>query len=179
MVVKAQFKVLVAVAALAVVFMLAHGFYAKEEVERLPLAPATFVRAASPDAAPITLEAFKGQVVLVNLWASWCTPCVAELPALDALQARMHGKPFKVVPISLDRGDVDALIAYWQERGIERMELFWDRDRDIPLQWKYEGLPTSFLIDRNGNVARQYNGAYKWDEEEIFADITALLMEEG
>jgi thiol-disulfide isomerase/thioredoxin len=120
---------------------------------------------------------FKGQVVLVNLWATWCPPCVAELPSLEILHARLRGQGFAVVALSLDRGSVEKVAAFWDKRGIEQLDFFWDRDGLVPRRWSYEAIPTSYLLDRTGRVVKTYAGAYKWDEPEIFGEIERQVKE--
>lgn len=178
-VVKAKFRLFKTVAVLAVamglgLFAYSH-FYAKRGPVEGALAPASFV---DRQGKPVNLDQFRGQVVLVNLWATYCPPCVAELPALDQLQAKLHDKGFRVVAISLDRGkSLQEIGDFWDARGLEQISFYWDRDRQVPGRWKYEGIPTSYLLDRTGKVIKTYNGAYKWDEEEIFAPIEQAATE--
>ncbi len=122
----------------------------------------------------VTLDDFKGKVVLVNLWATWCLPCIAELPSLNRLQDKWPQDKFSVVAISLDNkiSPLD-LRSFLDKHGAKGIDVYHDKDRQIRLKWKYAGLPTSFLIDREGIVVRQYNGAYDWDNE--LKDIRALL----
>ena len=123
----------------------------------------------------LTLADFKGQVVLVNLWATWCPPCVVELPALDALQAKLRDRPFKVVAIAMDRSSVTTVASFLLERGIENLDIYWDQERQIPLKWKYDGIPTSFLLDEEGLVVERFDGAYEWDKGDIFDKIEGML----
>lgn len=122
----------------------------------------------------ITLDQLKGRVVLVNLWAAWCAPCVAELPALAKLQKKLAGKPFTVVAISMDKSSGKEIRHFLDQHGAGNLEVYSDKDRQVPLQWKYEGLPTSFLIDREGTFIKQYNGGYKWDGGPLLHEVTAL-----
>lgn len=153
-------------------------------------ATATAARAARPSAAgqalpevtfyddqgqPVTLADFKGEVLLVNLWATWCPPCVAELPALDTLQARLRDKGLHVLPISLDNKPVETVAAFLAERRVEQLNLFVDTDRQIPMKWVYAGIPASFLIDRNGVVIEQFDGPREWAEGDIFKRIESHL----
>ncbi len=128
---------------------------------------------------PATLDQYRGKMVLVNLWATWCPPCVAELPSLEILHARLRDQGFAVVAISLDRDDLGKVAAFWDARGIEQLDFHWDKDRQVPSKWTYEGIPTSYLLDRTGKVIKTYNGAYKWDEEEIFNEIAAIVAKSG
>lgn len=121
------------------------------------------------------VTAFAGQVVLVNLWATWCLPCVAELPALDRLQKKLDGAKFRVLPISLDRQtDPEKLHAFFEKHKIENLSPYWDKNRDIPSAWDYDGLPTSFLLRADGTVARIFRGPVEWDKGEAFDEISTL-----
>jgi thiol-disulfide isomerase/thioredoxin len=123
----------------------------------------------------ITLESFKGKVVLVNLWAGWCLSCVAELPSLARLQEKLPADKFLVVAISMDKTSLKEIGRFLQARGAGALDIYWDKDRQVPLKWKYDGLPTSFLLDRNGALLKQYNGGYKWDSEALLEEIGAVL----
>lgn len=164
----------VLVLALAAGYLTANGFYENQKPVAGALPTLTFVDSAG---APTSLEQFRGKMVLVNLWATWCPPCVAELPSLEVLNARLRGKGFAVVAISLDRApDAPARLAdFWAAREIEQMPYYWDKERLVPGRWTYEGLPTSYLLDRSGKVIKTYSGSYKWDEEEIFNEVAAFV----
>ena len=166
----------------------------KQEVVAASAAPAAEkqARAARPSAVgqtlpavtfydekgqPVTLADFKGEVLLVNLWASWCPPCVAELPALDTLQAKLREKGLHVLPVSLDNKPVADVAAFLAERRVEQLSLYIDTDRQIPMKWTYAGIPASFLIDRNGVVIEQFDGPREWAEGEVFARIESQLAQ--
>lgn len=119
----------------------------------------------------VTLQDFKGEVVLVNLWATWCPPCVGELPALARLQGKHADQKFRVVAVSLDnKTSLQDIRAFMDRHGAKTLEVYQDKDRQIQMQWKYEGLPTSFLIGRQGKVVKKYNGVYAWDTEDVLSD---------
>lgn len=124
----------------------------------------------------VTLADFQDKVVLVNLWATWCPPCVVELPSLDTLQAKLRDKPFKVVAIAMDRSGVLPVQGFLAGRGIELLDVYWDKDRQIPLKWPYSGLPASFLLDRGGRVVARYDGPQEWHQGEIYNQIVSLLQ---
>lgn len=123
----------------------------------------------------VRLGDFAGEVLLVNLWATWCPPCVAELPALDSLQAKLRDKGLHVVAVSLDRKPLADVAAFLEERRVEQMKLYVDTDRQIPLKWQYAGVPASFLIGRDGVVIEQFDGPREWDKGEMLAKIEAVL----
>lgn len=110
------------------------------------------------------LEDFRGQRVLVNLWATWCTPCVAELPSLAKLQ------DVTVIAISLDRnGKPEKIAEFLKKHGAEKLDVYLDTDRQIPSAWEklYQGLPTSFLLDTRGNIIDTFAGPFEWDKPDI------------
>lgn len=174
--VKAHFRHLllctVILACAFVGYVFAHSHYAKKLPVEGALPAAGFIHRSGVET---DLSRFRGEVVLVNLWATYCPPCVAELPALDLLQAKLRDRGFRVVAISLDRTALEEVDAFWSARGLEQIDFYWDRDRQIPGRWKYDGIPTSYLLDREGRIVKTYNGAYKWDEEEIFRPIERLV----
>ena len=128
------------------------------------------------DGKDVDLSQFKGKVVLVNIWATWCPPCVAEMPMLDHLQKMMPFDKFTVVAISMDTTSMKMVTDFLKKQHIQNLTPYWDKDRQIPLKWKYEGLPTSFLLDRNGNLIKQYDGPYEWDRGDMLKEIKAQVL---
>jgi thiol-disulfide isomerase/thioredoxin len=119
------------------------------------------------------LADWRGRVVLVNLWATWCPPCVAEMPSLDALQTRLGGPGFQVVAISLDRGGAPIVKRWFDRAGLTALAIF---TADAG-QFVNALLPTSYLIDAEGRVAWQGSGAFDWDGDEALRAVEALLAE--
>lgn len=193
MTVKPQFQFLIIVGAMLFAALLSYGILNHVKPTDTPDAeagvkdvPAMETGAAQPplpgmtfyDAADkeVTLADFKGDVLLVNLWASWCTPCVVELPALEKLQGKLKSRGFKVVAISVDRDPPGKIREFLEKRGIESLDFYYDRDREVPRKWTYQGIPTSFLIDRQGNVVQKFDGPYDWDKGEMFDHIRKLTQ---
>jgi thiol-disulfide isomerase/thioredoxin len=109
-----------------------------------------------------TLEDFKGKVVLVNLWATWCPPCIGELPSLSKLQEMFPPEKLEIVALSLDTKDPGNFL---HEKGARNLKSYWDKDKQVSLKWKYSGLPTSFLLDERGNTVARFDGPYEWDKD--------------
>lgn len=126
-----------------------------------------------PGGRAMGLDDLKGKVVLVNLWATWCPPCVAEMPALDGLQGAMGGKDFQVVAVSLDRGGAPVVERWFTQAGIRRLEVFTADPQAFPGAM----LPMSILLDRQGRVAWQGLGARDWQGEKVKAVIRGLTAE--
>jgi thiol-disulfide isomerase/thioredoxin len=139
-----------------------------------PAPPAAF---EGPDGAPQTLAAFKGKVAVVNLWATWCAPCVKEMPTLAALQAAYAGKPVVVAPVSLDR-DKDtakarAFIAARPPLQYRHAAYDWAFKFDPPVT----GFPVTIVYDRQGRERARLEGGADWTGTEARAVIDALLAE--
>lgn len=115
------------------------------------------------EGAQRTLAEWRGRVVLVNLWATWCVPCREEMPALDRLQIALGGPDFEVVAISVDRGDGVRPRAFLDEIGVERLALYNDPAGRLSVQFGAFGLPTSILLGREGEILGQLVGPAEWD----------------
>ena len=152
------------------------GEMAKLVVADKPGAPPN-ISAKGPDGEPVTLAGFKGQIVVVNLWATWCAPCVKEMPALAKLQSAYAGQAVKVVPISLDKGDAD--IAKARAFIADKAPLrFYHGDYNLAftvVDPPAEGLPTTILYDRTGHERARLSGGADWSTPEAHAVIDRLL----
>ena len=122
-------------------------------------APAeTFV---DPAGKPVTLAGFKGKPVLVNLWATWCAPCVREMPTLDKVAARA-GDKLKVLTISQDRDGVD-LAPTFVRGGFKHLERYRDTEQKLGFAYETGVLPTTVLYDAEGKEVWRVVGAMDWD----------------
>lgn len=139
-------------------------------VERQAAKDFRFIR---DDGQAMTLAELKGRVILVNLWATWCPPCVAEMPDLDRLQGQLGGTDFQVVAVSLDRGG-KAMVERWNtQAGIKHLTIHNANPADFPGAL----LPTSILLDKQGRVAWTGTGIYAWTEAEALNVIKAMMAE--
>lgn len=116
----------------------------------------------APDGAPTTLAAFKGKPLLVNLWATWCGPCVKEMPSLDRLSARA-GSKLKVLTVSQDRKGKDAVGPWWTARSFTRLEPYLDPDMNLGFALGGGMLPTTVLYDAQGKEVWRVTGGIDWD----------------
>jgi thiol-disulfide isomerase/thioredoxin len=107
------------------------------------------------------LSEYRGRVVLLNFWASWCAPCIKEMPELDALQAELGEDKFKVIAISED-GKSPAAADFYTKYNIKNLELFHDAGSKIFFELGLKGLPLSIIIDKNGNEAARIEGYIDW-----------------
>ncbi len=131
-----------------------------------PLPPLSFVDGEGRRA---DLSHFAGRVVLLNLWATWCGPCVKEMPSLDRLQGQLGGPGFQVVALSLDRGGRNAVEPFYQKTGVKNLALFLDPGSASMQALGLRGLPTTLLIDAEGRELGRMEGAVEWDSPEVLA----------
>lgn len=124
-----------------------------------------------------SLKAWKGRVVLVNLWATWCAPCREEMPTLAALQSTMGSKDFEVVAISVDRKGIEVSAKFLNEVAATSLKLYADPSTKALSAFQAVGLPASILIDREGREIGRLLGPAKWNSDEAQALIQAALEE--
>jgi thiol-disulfide isomerase/thioredoxin len=129
------------------------------------------------DGRNLTLADFEGRVVLLNIWATWCPPCREENPTLDALQARLGGSDFHVLPLSIDRAGLEPVRRFYRETGIRNLDLYIAEDTRAMLALAVVGLPTTILIDRIGRERGRLAGPAEWNSPEAVAQISALIDE--
>jgi thiol-disulfide isomerase/thioredoxin len=125
------------------------------------------VRFQDDQGRDLTLGDFRGRVVVLNVWATWCVPCRKEMPTLDRLQARLGGKNFLVVALSLDRKGVEAVRGFYQEVGVENLAIYVDPSGKGSHALAIPGVPTTLLIDREGREVARKMGEAEWDRPEM------------
>lgn len=126
------------------------------------------------DGKPAGLESLHGQAILLNLWASWCMPCVAELPALDRLKPKAEAKGVAVVALSLDRGGKIAVVNTYARLGITALAIRTDEARAAAEKLSASVLPVSLLLDRQGREVARYVGAADWEGQQAALLLDAL-----
>ena len=146
------------------------GFVFKSAPEELPQAP--FVDAEGRER---TLADWKGKVVLLNLWATWCAPCRKEMPALDRLQASLGSDKFEVVAVSVDRTGIEGARKFLDEIKVRRLAVLADPAARMATTLKAIGLPATLLIDADGREIGRMVGPAEWDSPEAKALIRAAL----
>jgi thiol-disulfide isomerase/thioredoxin len=149
-------------------------------------AMAAFVAKAKPQALPAitftdpqggakSLADWRGKVVLLNVWATWCAPCREEMPTLDKLEALLGGKDFEVVAVNIDRGQDDKPKTFLAEAGATHLRLYRDPPGKLFSTVKAVGMPTTLLIDREGREIGRLVGPADWDSPEALALLKAAI----
>ncbi len=131
-----------------------------------------------PDGKAMTLGDLKGKTLLVNLWATWCAPCRAEMPALDRLQSGKGGADFEVVAINIDKGDDAKPKKFLEETGVKSLAYYRDNTLGVFNALKKQGLayglPVTLLIDKDSCLVANMNGPAHWDSADAEALIEAV-----
>jgi thiol-disulfide isomerase/thioredoxin len=121
------------------------------------------------------LADFKGKVVLLNLWATWCAPCRHEMPTLDRLQARLGGPSFAVVALSIDRSGPTVVQPFYESIGIKHLAIYLDTTGRMARNLGALGIPTTLLIDSDGREVGRAAGALDWDSAAVVEQIQRYL----
>jgi thiol-disulfide isomerase/thioredoxin len=121
-------------------------------------------RFEDPQGRPTTLAAFRGRPLLVNLWATWCGPCVVEMPSLDRLSAR-EGETLQVLAISQDMGGRQNVTDFFAARNFRRLEPFLDQEMGLMAALGVDTLPTTILYDAEGREVWRMTGLAEWEGE--------------
>ncbi|MBT3702237.1 MAG: TlpA family protein disulfide reductase [Alphaproteobacteria bacterium] len=112
------------------------------------------------------LSDFKGRVVLLNFWATWCAPCRREMPDLDALHKKYGGKDFLVLALSQDRKGLEAVKEFYGEVDVKSLELYIDQKARTGRKLRVPGLPTTILLSRKGQEIGRLVGPAEWFSED-------------
>ncbi len=122
------------------------------------------VRFLTEDGSRKTLADFRGKVVLLNIWATWCPPCVQEMPTLDALQADLGSAKFEVVTLSIDTGGVPVVRQFYDRVGIRNLGLYVDPTMLTFTNLRVVGLPTTLILGPDGRELARLIGPASWND---------------
>ncbi len=184
-----RFRIALALAGLAVLVASAIGIYVATGERTAPPGahpqtgvgwanapePVPDIRFQNADGKPYALSDFRGKVVLLNVWATWCAPCRKEMPALDRLQQKLGGPEFEVVALSIDGGGTATVRRFYDEIGIRVLAIYVDSSVEATGKLRTVGIPTTLLIDREGRERWRKAGPAEWDSPEIIESLRGKL----
>jgi thiol-disulfide isomerase/thioredoxin len=145
-----------------------------EFIPALPLLPAPAISFVDLAGNTVSLSEFTGKIVLVNLWATWCEPCLREMPSLERVQSQL-GNKIAVIAISEDHGGSKAVEPFIDKLGLKAIKVYLDPKSLLEKAFKVQGLPTSFLIDREGKVLGRVEGAADWDAPKLLEVLKSFM----
>jgi thiol-disulfide isomerase/thioredoxin len=130
------------------------------------------------NAPPISWDHFEGTYLLVNFWATWCPPCVIELPSLDKLRAKFDGKGLDVIAISLDtQRDQSQIQKFLENRNLSNFAAYMDENGEVQKNIKMRGIPTTYLLNPNGEVLYVFEGDADWAGSSALKFFNMLLVQ--
>jgi thiol-disulfide isomerase/thioredoxin len=147
-----------------------------------PVEPAgnfTLVAPLNPDGTPADMAAYRGKALLVNFWATWCAPCIEELPAMGKLQAMLGGADFAVVTIALDEPDPAKVAPFLTAHGAGNLPALLDGNRSVDKVLSISALPTSLLVDRDGMIRARLTGDADWNCGAALDAVKAFIADGG
>jgi len=153
---------------------LARGSLKKIEIFAEPMPLPEIALTLGEEGTPATLPDVAGGARLINMWATWCAPCVKELPALNRLAAEKNGADFEVIAISIDRGKAEKIAAFLDDNGIDNLPLVRDPGGALPNAMGLGVLPVTFVVSADGQIIGQLLGEAEWDSPEAKAFVDKL-----
>lgn len=137
--------------------------------------PAPDFRLPDLNGQEVTLSQFRGKVVFLNFWATWCPPCIEEMPSINALQKKVQSNDFVILTVNIDQTGRENIKKFVDSRGLEFRVLL-DPKSDVSAgKYGISGVPETFLIDRNGIVIERYIGPRNWTEEAFITYLNKIL----
>jgi thiol-disulfide isomerase/thioredoxin len=149
-----------------------------EFIPASPPQPAPQLALTDMQGKPVALADFAGKFILANLWATWCQPCLKEMPELEQLQASL-GPALTIVAISEDRGGAKVVEPFIAKLGLDKVAVLLDPGGEATRVFGVRGLPTTLFIDGDGKVVGRVEGAAAWSSAEMLGVVKALLPEEA
>ena len=133
----------------------------------------------SDDGAKVSLADFGGKVVMVNFWATWCAPCIRELPSINRLQAELSGDDFTVVAINIDTGGEAVAAPFAKRLKIGNLDLYLDPRGATSRAMGVNVMPTTVVYDRSGQEVGRLEGGAEWDSPEALALLRWFINNTG
>ena len=181
---KQQWAAVGIIVALMAIGLATASHFLKDELQQVTVgSPAPQFAATTIEEVPKprSLDSFKGQVMLVNIWGTWCDPCRAEMPSMQSMYQLMQPKGLKVVAVAVKHFDGDpsqmSNIRDFVKQYHLTFDVLYDSTGDIQTQYRITGVPESFVIARDGTIRRKFIGEADWNSEDNRKLFETLLAE--
>ena len=124
---------------------------------------------------PVSLSSLRGKVVFLNVWATWCGPCLEEMPSMETLYEAFKGrKDFVILAVSQDRRGRAAVAPFAQKHNFH-FDILLDPDNQVGDAYNVSGVPETFIIDRKGRIVAHHMGAFDWSQNDVRQALNELL----
>jgi peroxiredoxin len=138
--------------------------------------PAPNIQFQNSEGKTQQLSDYKGKIILLVFWATWCGPCVAEANALDNLSAKLKDQPFKLLALSQDH-DLRVVEQFFKDKNLQATDMLFDRTGEGARAFGVQGIPTAFLLNEKGDIIGRHQGAAPWDSPAAIALINYYLKQ--
>lgn len=125
----------------------------------------------------VALADFRGKVVFVNFWATWCIPCLREMPAMERLNRKMKGRPFKMLAVNMQE-DKEIIARYSKKHGLT-FDMVLDTNGEIAGNYAADKLPLTYLLNKNGDIVKRAVGPREWDSQQAIDLLLKMMQEAG
>ena len=149
--------------------------FARKLVVADPPAPVPPITFTSADGKEHRLEDFAGRGMVVNFWATWCAPCVEEMPSLAALSKTLAPDDIAVLPLSSDRGGAAVVAAFYRKNEISLLPVLLDPKGAAARAWRARGVPTTVIVDRQGREQARLEGSADWSTPQVALLVRRLV----
>jgi peroxiredoxin len=126
------------------------------------------------DGKPVSLANFRGKVVFLNIWATWCAPCIEEMPSIEKLYQELHDEEFEILAVSIDEAGADVVLPFMRKHKLSFPALI-DKAGTIKSLYRITGVPESFIIDRGGRVVEEVVGPRDWASTGVIRYFRGLI----
>jgi thiol-disulfide isomerase/thioredoxin len=173
---------IVVLAGFALLRLLAHFYFRDELPATMPALheharPVANIEFQDADGRSVTLDRFRGKLVLLNIWATWCVPCKAEMPSLNSLASRVSANDVAIVPISIDTAGVAQVRRFYKDFALDALPVFVDPAAKTMHALGVVGIPTTLVVDHAGREIARRIGPAQWDSPQIVEGIAKLANE--
>jgi thiol-disulfide isomerase/thioredoxin len=122
-----------------------------------------------------TLLDFEGKIVVVNFWATWCSPCIKEMPSLERLSLKLPSRDFAVIAISQDEGGAAVAKPFLERIQVNQLAIYYDPNGQLSREFGVRGFPTTVILAKDGTVNSKLEGVAEWDADNIVAYLRSIL----
>jgi thiol-disulfide isomerase/thioredoxin len=133
------------------------------------------VKFLDQDEKEVSFAKYRGKVVLINLWATWCGPCIRELPALDSLAAKLKLADFELITISIDREGKSIAQPFFEELGLTELKLYSDPEHKLGKVFPLDVVPATFVLNRHGELIQYLRSFADWEDPQALAMMLDLI----
>ena len=152
---------------------------AQSSIDRISVLPETYpidvVPFSDSNGKPVDFSQYRGKVIMVNMWATWCPPCVRELPAIERLASKFDKAQFEILPISIDLNGKEQVEPFLKELGMEDFTSYYDEKQQLGQVFPLDTIPATFILNKEGELIAFVRTFVDWDDEKAVELIQSFI----